>query len=299
MSRRRFTPEGVFVRAVARTIGRWNTRRLRAAGVPQALAEPLGFLVERSTAGDDYGPVDRIEAMRDALAARAATVGSFSAPGMAPASTRPDEAAPPVRSLAAVAHISSVPALWGVFLHLCARSTGARTILELGSAAGISGSYLASSPACQRFVTVEGDPERAALAKAHITAINASAEVVVAAFDEALDRLLPTFTDGIDLVFVDGNKVAGGYIDLFEQFHRRLTRGAVVVFDDIQWTSMAADWRHLCSRAGVSFAINAGRFGLCVWNGSDARPQVFTLFGLAGRDLYALRRDAMAALGGD
>ena len=76
----------------------------------------------------------------------------------------------------------------------------------------------------------------------------------------------------------------------------RLNRGALVVFDDIQWSDVQEDWKALCARPGLSFAVNVGRFGVCVWDGGAVRPQAFTLYGIGGVDLYRLRRDIVARL---
>lgn len=285
----RFAPDHPVARSLARLVGRCQLSRLRRQGLPAALVEPLSFLVERRLPDGDDGPLDRIEALRAALAAKPDVVGSYGH-GAPVASGRADEATPHSRPLAEVAHVSSVPPLWGTFLHLCARSTRARTILELGAGAGISGAYLASSPTCTRFVTVEGDPERAALARANISALNPAADVFAGSFDEGLDALLPTFTAGLDLVFVDGNKTPGGYVALFDRFSVRLNRGAIVIFDDVQWTSMAGDWRALRAREGLSLAISAGRVGVCVWDGGAIRPRTGALFAVGALDFYALRR---------
>lgn len=289
----RFAPDHPVARTLARRLGRRQLARLRRQGLPPALVEPLSFLVERSLPGGDYGPVDRIESLRAALAATSGAVGSYLYTAHR-ASARADEATSETRSLAEVAHVSSVPPLWGVFLHLCARATRARTILELGAAAGISGAYLASSPSCTRFVTVEGDAGRAALARATIGALNPGAEVVAATFDAGLAALLPTLATGLDLVFVDGNKTPGGYLAIFERVRVRLNPGALVIFDDIQWTAMAHDWLALRRHEGLSFAVSAGRFGLCVWDGGARRPRTGALFGIGEWDLYAWRRDAAA-----
>ena len=88
-----------------------------------------------------------------------------------------DEARPAVRSLFETAHVSSVSALWGTFLYLCASARRAETILELGSGAGISGCYLGSAPSCRRFITVEGSADRARLAEAHLRQIVGNVEV--------------------------------------------------------------------------------------------------------------------------
>ena len=63
-----------------------------------------------------------------------------------------------------IAH-TGIKAYWGVFLHLCARETRAKTIVELGSCAGISASYLGASPYCKKLLSVEGSPELARLPK--------------------------------------------------------------------------------------------------------------------------------------
>ncbi len=85
--------------------------------------------------------------------------------------------------------------------------------------------------------------------------------MVNASFEAALDRLLPALHDGIDLVFIDGDKTRGSYLALLDRLSPRLNRGALVVFDDIQWYDVQEDWKKLCVRPGLSFVVNAGRFG--------------------------------------
>ena len=134
--------------------------------------------------------------------------------------------------MAETAHVTSVPPVWGMFLHLCAEARGARTVLELGSGAGLSGCYLGSAEGCRRFVTVEGSAERARLARAHLAEVVPHAEVVVDSFQSALADILPGLEEGLDLVFIDGNKDGGGYLDLVERLAARLNPGAVLIFDD-------------------------------------------------------------------
>ena len=274
---------------------------MKRAGLPVYLHEPLEFLLERQVPSGDYGPLDRVESLRDELASTDGVLGVFDAVGTRGSSTtdpvrRLDETRPAVRSLFETAHVSSVSALWGTFLYLCASARGAETILELGSGAGISGCYLGSAPTCRRFITVEGSADRARLAGAHLRQIVGDVEVINASFDAALDRLIPSLHDGIDFVFVDGDKTRGDYRALLSRLAARLNPGAVVVFDDIQWSDVQEDWKALCARPGLSFAINVGRFGVCVWDGGAVRPQAFTLYGIAGVDLYRLRRDIVARL---
>jgi predicted O-methyltransferase YrrM len=295
----RFVVEGRWSLRLAAAIGRRQLQAMKRSGLPAYLHGPLAFLRERQIPGGDCGPVDRVEALRAALASAKGVVKVFDAVGAHASSTanaarRLDEKRPAVRSLFETAHVSSVSALWGTFLYLCASASRAKTILELGSGAGISGCYLGSAPTCRRFITVEGSADRARLAEAHLRQIVGDVEVVSASFDAALDRLIPSLDDGLDFVFVDGDKTKGSYLALLDRLAARLNRGAVVVFDDIQWSDVQEDWKALCARPGLSFAINVGRFGICVWDGGAVRPQAFTLYGIGGVDLYRVRRDLMA-----
>jgi predicted O-methyltransferase YrrM len=296
----RFLGDGLVARRVSGAIGHRRLRQMARAGLPASLHGPLRLLLDRTIDAKERALVDRVEALRAALAAGPGDVGVFDAAVAAgralPAAPRPDERRPDRRPLAEVAHVTSIPAMWGMFLHRCACDAGARTILELGTGAGISGCYLGSAPGCRRFVTVEGSPERARVAEGLLRQVVPHADLRVAAFDAALDALLPTLAEGLDLAFVDGNKTRGGYLDVVRRLAPHLARGALLVFDDIQWTELRDDWRALSAMPGIAWAINTGRFGVCVWEGGEVTPQAVALFGLGGVDLYQVRRDLLARI---
>lgn len=83
-----------------------------------------------------------------------------------------------------------------------AARTGARRILELGTALGYTACHLAAASPETRVVTVEGDPLHARLAREAIAAhhLSAQIDVVEGRFDEVLDGLTGRF----DLAFFDG-----------------------------------------------------------------------------------------------
>jgi len=268
----------------AGAVARRNLRRLTAEGLPPALAGPLRFLVDRRLDGAARGVVDAVEALRDDLAALGdQRLAIFEDP------SRPS---PPELSTAArAARIAGVQPLWGAFLHLVAAASGARAVLELGGGVGISGAYLATAPDVRRFVTIEGSPERAAIAARHLARVSPHAEVVVAPFAEAIDPVLAGFDDGVDLLFLDGPKRRDVEGALVARVAPRLNPGALVVCDDIHWSrEMEATWREIAGRDGFEWAVDAGRMGVALWRGGAARARTATLFSIAGLDPFRLRR---------
>lgn len=238
-----------------------------AHGLPAPLRHPLEFLFGGGLAPEERLLVHRVEQIREAVAREPRVFRALNRDG----AVRPLTGSQVARSV-------SINQEWGTFLHLCARSFGARTILELGGCAGISGCYLASPEQCERFVTVEGSPDLAALARASLGQVSDRVEVVNALFDDALDRLLPTFGNGIDLAYVDGHHRYETTLHYLGRLERHLGRGALVVFDDIRLSGgMWRAWRAVEGREGFAFTVDAGRFGLGVWAGSAAAPVRFDL----------------------
>jgi predicted O-methyltransferase YrrM len=261
--------------------------------LPAPLRSPIEFLLSGELEPDDERVSARIETLRSELAERQneyVTVLSgrtFNNDGshLFPQPRTLD------RSLSQIASESSVLPRWGIFLYLCAKTTRAKIILELGSSAGISGCYLASARTCERFITVEGAPSLAQLAEINLNRIARNVEVVNASFADALDRIIPTLKQGVDLVFMDEDKQNSTLCRSFERVAGRLNRGAVVVFDDIHWSpEMWQAWQILRRWKGFSHTISAGRFGVCFWTGDRVEPKTFDLYKFAGMELYGLKQ---------
>jgi predicted O-methyltransferase YrrM len=271
-------------------VARRNLRRLVAAGLPSALAGPLRFLVERRLDDSVAAVVAAVEALREELAAR----------GDEPLGVLADPARPvrpELLTAAVAARLSGVQPLWGAFLHLCAAAGGARQVLELGGGVGISGCYLATAPGVGRFVTVEGSPERAAIAARNLARLAPQAEVVAAPFAAAIDGVLERFDDGIDLLFLDGPKRRDVEAALVARIAPRLNPGALVLCDDVHWSrEMEEAWREIAACPGFEWAIDAGRMGVALWRGGAAGARTAALFAFAGVDPFRLRRMARERL---
>jgi predicted O-methyltransferase YrrM len=133
-----------------------------------------------------------------------------------------------------------IGAAGGATLRVLAAATGARTVVEVGTGAGVSGLYLLGGMAADGVLTtidVEGENQRAAK--------DAYAEAGIAATRYRLingpaGEVLPRLRDeAYDLVFVDADKSAYGAY--YEQALRLLRPGGIVAFDNALWHDRVAD----------------------------------------------------------
>ena len=128
----------------------------------------------------------------------------------------------------------------GALLRVLAVATSARSVVEVGTGAGVSGLYLLGGMATDGqlvSIDVESENQRAAreafaeagIAPTRYRLINGSAADV-----------LPRMRDAAyDLVFVDADKSA--YAVYYEQAVRMLRPGGVVAFDNMLWHDRVAD----------------------------------------------------------
>lgn len=248
-------------------LGRYKLQRMFRGGLPLAFRRPLSFLFDKRLSHAEQQAVNRVESIRQAVARRACAFEVVNREGKHCQLTASQ-----------IAHVVSVSPEWGTFLYLCSQSFRARTVLELGGCAGISGCYLASSEHCERFITVEASPNLASLAGANIRQVSNKAEVVNALFDDALDGILPTVSGGIDLAFIDGHHKYQTTLHYFGRLEQHLNKGGLIVFDDIHLSKgMWRAWQVLKRRAGFAFTVSAGRFGICLWDGSTSTPVNYNL----------------------
>lgn len=119
----------------------------------------------------------------------------------------------------------------GVFLNLCARSLGAKTIVEFGTSFGVSTIYLAAAAIDTggRVIGTELEPSKAE--KAHVNLSEAGlSDVVDLRIGDALETLKDI--DGpVDLLFLDGWKDL--YVPVTEMMQPKLAKDAVVLADNI------------------------------------------------------------------
>lgn len=278
-------------------IRRWyrRLRRLRggsalAAALPDLPPEahaPLRYLSSRRLQATDEARCNAVEQIRERLAARKDTVEVLASPtpGSAGADhsavARPGHGQRVAFDFHRIAFEASIPPYLGRFLYLAAKSSGANSVLELGSCVGVSAAYLASSPGVEQLVTVEGSPELAAIARETLAEVHPKARVIGSLFDEALDELMPGYP--VDLAWIDGHHERTATLHYFERIAPALRPGAWVLFDDITWSAdMASAWEALSTWPGVSHAMHLGRCGMVIWGPTNSAARAFDLRALTG-----------------
>lgn len=142
---------------------------------------------------------------------------------------------PPLRDIAAqgeAAHLPIVDAEVGALLHVLALTSRARHVLEIGTAIGYSGTWMAKAlPADGRLLTFEISSERAATARENFTRAGVADRVSVMVGDAA--RLAWKVEGPFDLIFQDGDKKQ--YEPLLDRLHALLRPGGLLVTDNVLW----------------------------------------------------------------
>lgn len=128
----------------------------------------------------------------------------------------------------------NVSPIQGKLLWLLARLQGARRILEIGTLGGYSTIWLARAlPVDGSLITLEADPQRAAIARANLARAHLGA-VVELRVGKALGTLPQLAAEGcgpFDLIFIDADKENNSHY--FSWAIELSRRGSVIVVDNV------------------------------------------------------------------
>jgi predicted O-methyltransferase YrrM len=120
----------------------------------------------------------------------------------------------------------------GALLRVLASSIGASRMLEIGTAIGYSGIWLAGAlPADGMLLTMEMDPERVRIARANFERAGVADRVSVIVGDA--QRMIAKLSGPFDLVFQDGSKQL--YLPLLDRLVSLLRPGGLLVTDNVLW----------------------------------------------------------------
>jgi predicted O-methyltransferase YrrM len=132
----------------------------------------------------------------------------------------------------AIESLPLVDAEVGALLRVLAIAIGAKRILEIGTAIGYSGIWLAGAlPADGMLITLEKDPERARVARQNFERAGVADRVSVVVGDAQLK--IVKVAGPFDLIFQDGAK--GLYGPLLDPLVALLRPGGLLVTDNVLW----------------------------------------------------------------
>ena len=123
--------------------------------------------------------------------------------------------------------------LVGRLLYNLAKTSQSRKVLEIGTAIGYSGIWLARAvaPLKGNVTTIDMDPERVKIAKKNIS--EAGLERVVKVIEGNALKVLPTLKEEFDMIFLDSDKDV--YPAAFKMSIPMLRKGGLFVADNALW----------------------------------------------------------------
>jgi predicted O-methyltransferase YrrM len=123
--------------------------------------------------------------------------------------------------------------LVGRLLYNLAKASQSKKILEIGTAIGYSGIWLARAvvPLKGSVTTIDMDPERVEIAKKNIS--QAGLERAVKIIEGNALKVLPTLKEEFDMIFLDSDKDV--YPDAFKMSVSMLRKGGLFVADNALW----------------------------------------------------------------
>jgi len=120
----------------------------------------------------------------------------------------------------------------GMLLRVLATAVGARKILEIGTAVGYSGIWLARAlPPHGMLLTMEMDPERGQEAQENFKSAGLSSRASVIMGDA--QRMIAKVAGPFDLIFQDGDKKL--YVPMLDRLVALLRPGGLLVTDNVLW----------------------------------------------------------------
>jgi len=163
--------------------------------------------------------------------------------------------------------LGSKPALWALLLFKLIRKIQPETAIELGTCIGISAAYQSAAQQLNgkgQLVSIEGSEAIAELAKKNLESLGlTNVEILSGTFTKILPEIFAK-TSTLDYVFIDGHHDEQATIAYFEMLLPFLSPEAILVFDDISWSSgMRKAWEKIRKHFAVSFSVDLKMLGIC------------------------------------
>lgn len=175
------------------------------------------------------------------------------------------------RRISDIARKAAKPPEQGQLLARIVARFAPEQMLELGTSLGITTIYQSAAAPHRQFVSMEGCPQTAALAREALEACGQQVDLVTGNFDTELEKTLARFPR-LDYVYFDGNHRREPTLRYFSLCLEKAHNDSVFVFDDIHWSpEMEEAWREICAHPRVTATIDLFHFGLVFFRREQGR----------------------------
>lgn len=162
-----------------------------------------------------------------------------------------------------------------LFYYLC-KIIKAKNVLELGTNLGVSGQYFLAALSDNEeatFITMEAHPQYCHIARERfkevVPAVNT--QVIEGFYENTLDEVL-TNTRKFDLVFIDGHHKKDATLMYFDKIKPHLRHGAIVIFDDINWSNEMQDlWEIIKTDVSVLLTVDFYKLGIVIYSSNSQK----------------------------
>lgn len=177
-----------------------------------------------------------------------------------------------------VAKYSAISPISGRLLFRISKFIHPHRFLELGTSLGVSAIYqIAASPQAQ-MITMEGNPEIAAIARQNFQRVGLNQiKVLEGPFRELLPKIIRE-QEPFDFFHFDGDHRYQPTLDYFEACLKVSHNNSVFCIGDIYWSpEMEKAWKALKKHPKVRLSIDLFHFGLLFLRSEQIEKEEFTL----------------------
>lgn len=244
------------------------------------IAEAISSSVRGKAAPEARQRIDAIERLRQELNASTETI-EFQNWGVGTPDGPSSHGTTTKTTVGETCRRTSKDPQWAFLLFQLVQRLRPETCLELGTSVGISAAYQAAALELNRhgrLVTLEGAVAKGELARRNFSRLGLErVSVVTGQFRDTLGPTLASL-QRVDFAFVDGHHDGEATLDYFNRIAPFLSPDAVIMFDDIRWSSgMQRAWEALTSDPRIRTAVDFGTMGLCVAGPAAGRKRTYTL----------------------
>lgn len=145
---------------------------------------------------------------------------------------------------AAANHVPIIQPEVAKLLEVIIRISGAKKVLEVGTAIGYSSIVICSAMDKGRVVTIEKRKDMIQLAELFIKEAGCQDQIQV--IHGSAEEILPILNEKFDVIFLDAAK--GHYLDFFNSCSKLLNNGGVLISDNVLYKGMVASDEYVVRR---------------------------------------------------